>query len=506
MSFSTWISNQIFSIYDSDRIFEEMDRMILEGKMIESQELQEGSTWNLKWILTSSVIAAGGISIAFLKSEKVSFQNWNTFAIGAGLVTVVGSTVSLGGHFWFRRKVKSTRRIIHQLDRTRVALKKRKQVFFSISMRIPRHRHPLILRACRLTVSAIECLVEKTKLLNDGSTWQDLYTDAIREITMRSSENSEVLKIEEIGDENEDEMDFEAVFEALISVFKLHASEYCRVVVIDFLNSIKLDFEKLKSFLKTCNELQEFTSHLKSIERSALKSETENLKNSKKQESKYRSTIEMEIGWKQQTAMALESILESLQSESVKRSEVELALHKTLVMVGTEKIDSKSESLPKIEPKNDSQTETIIIEKEKERTDVDMVFEGVPLSEEEKTDSKSVAARDVLLDGSESRKHGASLFGELQMVLEPRRNDFAKRERAALAKFYGVDENQLAKEEEDSKKEETFEGIGAGGDEEPEPYDWRKDAETSAGIHHDADNDAFLKALNLRRVDDDIIE
>lgn len=28
----------------------------------------------------------------------------------------------------------------------------------------------------------------------------------------------------------------------------------------------------------------------------------------------------------------------------------------------------------------------------------------------------------------------------------------------------------------------------------------------SAGIHHDANNDDFLKSLKLRRVDDDIIE
>ena len=53
---------------------------------------------------------------------------------------------------------------------------------------------------------------------------------------------------------------------------------------------------------------------------------------------------------------------------------------------------------------------------------------------------------------------------------------------------------------------QLFEGVGAGGDVEPEPYDWRKDAENSAGIHQEADNDDFLKALNLRRVEDDIIE
>ena len=39
------------------------------------------------------------------------------------------------------------------------------------------------------------------------------------------------------------------------------------------------------------------------------------------------------------------------------------------------------------------------------------------------------------------------------MVLEPRRTDFAKRERAALAKFYGVDEKELEKEEEKNDEE-----------------------------------------------------
>uniref|UniRef100_A0A8R1DNP9 Uncharacterized protein n=1 Tax=Caenorhabditis japonica TaxID=281687 RepID=A0A8R1DNP9_CAEJA len=140
----------------------------------------------------------------------------------------------------------------------------------------------------------------------------------------------------------------------------------------------------------------------------------------------------------------------------------------------------------------------------------------------EKQSSRAAAARDVLLDGSESRLHEKSLLGELKMALEPRRSDFAKRERKALAKFYGIGEKELMKKEENAgKKEEVndfcgsekliffaqnFEGLGLGDQEDPEPYDWRKDAENSAGIHQEADNLDFLNALASRRVADDVIE
>lgn len=503
---SAWVSRQLFSAIDSDRIFEEMDRMTLREKMLEHQELHEGSSWSSKWILSFGV--AGGVTVAIYKSEIVNIVNWKMLSIGSGILIATGSAISLG-YLWCQRKTRSIRNVVLQLERTRTALRKRRQVYFSVSMRIPRHRHPLILRACRITVFLIECLVEKTKMLNkDESTWKDLYSEEIREITMRSSGNPEILKIEEI-EESEGEIDFEAVFETLIAVFKLHVSEYSRVVIVDFLNSSKLNFQHFKSFLHTCGILQQFTRKLESIERLALKcGQDKSDKTEKQSETKIR--IDMEIGWRQQTSMALEAVLERLESESVTQSEIELALHKTLVMVGTEKLASKpvsSEKVPLI-PENCDMIKTIIKKNgEEDRTDIDMVFEGVSLSDAEKlAASKSSVARNVLLDGSESRIHEANLFGELRMILEPRRTNFAKRERTALAKFYGVDECQLEKEETKNNEEETFEGVGAGRDEEPEPYDWRKDAETSAGIHHEADNDAFLTALNLRRVEDDIIE
>lgn len=86
-------------------------------------------------------------------------------------------------------------------------------------MCMPRHRHPSILRACRLTVSAIECLTEETKSLNNGTTWQDLYTDEIREIISRSTVDSQLLKIEEIQEGDNDKMDFEQVFEVFQIIF-----------------------------------------------------------------------------------------------------------------------------------------------------------------------------------------------------------------------------------------------------------------------------------------------
>ncbi|PIC33741.1 hypothetical protein B9Z55_013615 [Caenorhabditis nigoni] len=497
MSFSSWLSRRLFSILDSDRVFEEMDRMKLEEKMLESQESEDRTICSSKRILSSFVVAVGGITVA--KSYQV--ETWKLASVGAGIGLLTGITMTIG-YFWCQKRSRCIRKVIVQLERTKTALRKRRQVFFSVSMRIPRSRHPLILRSCRIAVSLIECLVEKTIPLNSGSTWQDLYTDEIHEVVRRSLENPEILRIEEIEGEEED-VDFEAIFETLIAVFKLHASEYSRVVLIDFLESFC--FRNFRRFLETCGALQSFVHNLETIERLALKSEREK-SSEKTEQQKGERKIDMTIEWRQQTVMALEAILESLESENVQRSQIELALHKTLVIVGSEKINNpKTESSGILQTTHQDNLEVIIIQKGKgERTDVDMVFEGVPLSDADKlAASKSTVTRDVLLDGSEGRRHEASLFGELQLVLEPRRSDFEKRERAALAKFYGVDEHQLEKME---KKEETFEGVGAGGDEDPEPYDWRKDAETSAGIHQEADNDDFLKALKLRRVEDDIIE
>ncbi|CAP25869.2 Protein CBG05380 [Caenorhabditis briggsae] len=499
MSFSSWLSRRLFSILDSDRVFEEMDRMKLEEKMLESQESEDRITLSSKRILSSFVVAVGGITVA--KSYQV--ETWKLASAGAGIGLLTGITMTI--YLWCQKRARCIRKVIVQLERTKTALRKRRQVFFSVSMRIPRSRHPLILRSCRIAVSLIECLVEKTIPLNSGSTWQDLYTDEINEIVKRSSEHPEILRIEET--EREEDVDFEAIFEILIAVFKLHASEYSRVVIIDFLEFVC--FRNFRRFLETCGVLQSFLHSLETIERLALKSEREkSSKNTEKQKGERKIQMDMTIEWRQQTVMALEAILESLESENVQRSQVELALHKTLVIVGSEKINNpKTENSGILQTTPEDNLEVIMIEKGKgERTDVDMVFEGVPLSDADKlAASKSTVARDVLLDGSEGRRHQASLFGELQLVLEPRRTNFEKRERAALAKFYGVDENQLEKMEE-KKEEETFEGVGAGGDEDPEPYDWRKDAETSAGIHQGADYDDFLKALKLRRVEDDIIE
>ncbi|KAF1757291.1 hypothetical protein GCK72_013746 [Caenorhabditis remanei] len=480
-----------------------MDRMILEERMLENRELEEDS-WNFRWIMPSAA-AVGGIAVATYKSGIVSAENQKLGYIGLGISVAACSTVSLG-YMWFKQRARAIRDVTVQLERTKIALRKRRQVYFSVSMRMPLLRHPLVLRSCRIAVSIIDCLVENTKILNGGSTWQDLYTDEIQKITKRSLENPEILRIEEI--EEDTEIDFEAVFEALITVFKLHASEYSRVVIVDFLNSPKFNLRNFWKFLCTCGLLREFTQRLESLERLALKSEYEKTKAERKQ-NEATSRLDMKIGWKEQTSMALASILERLESGNVSRSEIELALHKTLVMVGSEKHAPNAELPEKTLLKREEPqlTETVAIENgNQERTDIDLVFEGVSLSDADKqAASKSAVARDVLLDGSESRIHEQSLFGELRMVLEPRRTDFAKRERAALAKFYGVDEKELEKEEEE-KNDELFEGVGAGGDVEPEPYDWRKDAENSAGIHQEADNDDFLKALNLRRVEDDIIE
>uniref|UniRef100_A0A1I7UNN7 Uncharacterized protein n=1 Tax=Caenorhabditis tropicalis TaxID=1561998 RepID=A0A1I7UNN7_9PELO len=475
-----------------------MDRMKLEEKILEFQELNEESTWSFRWIMTSAMVGIGGMTV--FKMRKIGIEHWKIIGLGTGFCVVFGGTIAIG-NWWFRRKIRTIRRIIQQFERTKIALNRRKQVYFSVSMRIPRHRNPLVLRSCRTTVSAIELLIQSTEILNNGSTWKDLYSEEIQEITMRSSKNPNLLRIEEC--EETDDMDFDAVFEALIAVFKLHASEYTRVLIIDLLNSSKFDFQKFQMFVQTCNKLQELENEMEKIERLALKSEARNYERSEK--TKNRMTIEMEIDWRQQTSMALEAILESLESESISRSEVELSLHKTLISIGTDKSIQRTENSEKVQLKSNDQntSETVVIEiGNGGKTDIDMVFEGIPLSESDKIASKSAIGRDVLLDGSDSRRHEKSLFGELQMVLEPRRNDFAKRERAALAKFYGIEEDQLEKEE----KEKVFEGVGDGGDDQSEAYDWRKDAEESAGIHQEADNDDFLKALSLRRVEDDIIE
>ncbi|CCD65006.1 Spindle defective protein 3 [Caenorhabditis elegans] len=478
-----------------------MDQMTVEEKILEHQELEDGSS-SFRWLVSSTVIAIGGATVALYISGKI---DWKIPAIEAGLALTAGGTITCG-YLWFKKRVKTVRKLILQMNKTRSALRKRRQIFFSISMCMPRHRHPSILRACRLTVSAIECLTEETKSLNNGTTWQDLYTDEIREIISRSTVDSQLLKIEEIQEGDNDKMDFEQVFETLISIFKLHASEYSRVVILNFLNSPVFESKKVSKFFETLGRLQELMYNLESVERLALKTETKLSRNERKMDGKMKNKSLLELGWKQQTALALEAILERLESESVTQSEVESALHKTFLVVKAEPAFPQPVKKIDVEVKNQDQKnpEVIVIEKGTgERTDIDMVFEGTPLSEADKLSaSKSAVARDVLLDGSEGRCHEASLFGELKMVLEPRRTDFAKRERTALAKFYGVDEHQLEQKED----EETFEAIASGDGEDPDPYDWRKDAEMSAGIHHDANNDDFLKSLKLRRVDDDIIE
>ncbi|CAI2352206.1 unnamed protein product [Caenorhabditis sp. 36 PRJEB53466] len=497
--FATWLARRLYSQFDADRIFEEMDKIQLETRILEHEDVEEEEdSGAATWILTTSaIVCVGGITVAFQTLEMRTLAG-----VVAGL-TVVGGTVALGATWHLKRKIRAVRNTIAQMEATKMALKRRKQVFFSISMRVPRPRNPLVCRACRLTVTAIEVLNSETLKMADA-TWQDLYTREIRAITERSRGNAEKLQIEEENGENEGEdVDFETVFETLIAVFKLHASEYCRVLLSTVLE--KFEFKQFRTFLIICERLQDISHKLNAIEKAALKGDGQRTKNGEKREKAAGSVPE--IGWKQQTEMALEAVLDGLESGHLSRSEVELALRRTLVILGTEPIRTEiPENSGKIDLKlaENAPTQAKMFERT-ENTDEDMVFEGIPLSEADKLASRSAVARDVLLDGSEGRKHEANLFGELKMVLEPRRTDFAKRERKALAAFYGIDEKEL-EEKEKEEEESLFEGVGMGESVDAEPYDWRKDAENSAGIHQHTENDTFLSALAARRVHDNVIE
>lgn len=80
MSFSSWLSRRIFVFLDSDRVFEEMDQMTVEEKILEHQELEDGSS-SFRWLVSSTVIAIGGATVALYISGKI---DWKIPAIEAG--------------------------------------------------------------------------------------------------------------------------------------------------------------------------------------------------------------------------------------------------------------------------------------------------------------------------------------------------------------------------------------------------------------------------------------
>uniref|UniRef100_A0A8R1DTI9 Transmembrane protein n=1 Tax=Caenorhabditis japonica TaxID=281687 RepID=A0A8R1DTI9_CAEJA len=185
---STTISHHLFSQLDAHRIIEEMDRNELEMRILEHTEHETGSTWPK---IAAFGVGCAGITLA--SSRMVGCDSKIVMGgILAGGITIISSTMALGW-WWWRRKVQTIHQLIWQMERTKAALRRKKQIYFSISMRLPPSRNPLICRACRSTVSAMECLVEETQRLNATSTWIDLYTDEMAAITSRSVENPEKL-------------------------------------------------------------------------------------------------------------------------------------------------------------------------------------------------------------------------------------------------------------------------------------------------------------------------
>lgn len=89
-------------------------------------------------------------------------------------------------------------------------------------------------------------------------------------------------------------------------------------MILNFLNSPVFESKKVSKFFETLGRLQELMYNLESVERLALKTETKLSRNERKMDGKMKNKSLLELGWKQQTALALEAILERLKRLKLK--------------------------------------------------------------------------------------------------------------------------------------------------------------------------------------------
>ncbi|CAB3405920.1 unnamed protein product [Caenorhabditis bovis] len=403
--------------------------------------------------------------------------------------------VSVLNYLFLTESARTPGKTIQAFEKTRKALRRRKQICFGLAIQVP-PKNVLNSKSCRIAAECIDILANTSLILCDSAKdlWTNNYSSEIQELLQRDPENPSKLFVEQRDNE-----DFDVIFETLIGLFRLHCSEIARVILLEIIHAKSFFhiLSILEIFRKMMRKLRHEIRKIQEIEVACWKKEKQGCSIKRKEN-------DVNIGNMDKVAVALESLLEQIRKNEMRSDQLELSLRRILVMISEQlvtcpQISDKSE---KVLLSLEEHSDAIPFEK-RDDTDEDMVFEGFTLTEDEKNKNRSAICRDVLLDGIENRKHEASLMGELQQVLQPRRSDFEQREKAALAKFYGIKVDEL---EEKETQEIDYQGIGQGVEEPNETYDWRKEAEENIGIHTASGDDTFLQTLAARCVQQNTIE
>ncbi|CAD6194204.1 unnamed protein product [Caenorhabditis auriculariae] len=432
-------------------LLEQVDAETIEEALLGREKVLNSSKWSSFGMATTSatVLTAGAALL---------LRFWSGSAATAALFgsALVGTLAYRKARRYFdcRRHLGSVTKALKGLH---LAVRRRHAVAFSVGINIKVHSTPLAVQLRLLAVEVIRCLDSASTQLASRLSEEDtdrllsnFYSEGICEILEQN--------VEDHGETGE------RVVETLLDLTYLHVSEYCQ-----------------------------------------LKERCLNVKLSSKQVETRKNESLIPVSSLTKVAFALEDVVQGIASGELEEQEVGDALRRIAQLIEI----PVSGKIPKSEAENvTAELSTAIPEAPAhpapvfERTDVDMVFEGVPDQDEPSTIDRNFHDTDF-----DNAPANASLIGELQFALLDRRDDFARREKAARAKFYGVSEAELdeidkreANEDVEKEKEETnYEGTGEGG--EPDVVtSWRDAISTTCGVHQQINDDAFLAALASRRI------